>query len=585
MGLRELVEVVGRRWRIIVATVVGAVVVTMLALTVVGAGQLRDERPQYVASHVLGFGLGADAISGNLTLGTIRVIARSEAVAERVIDELQLSTAPGALQSQVAIEADTTNGLLTVTATAERQSDAIQLARSYGTAVIGAVEAHTKQRLQEEGKDLAGAIVGVERGIVTTEAELDDLSGGSLEAVLAEARLQALTNRYQRLQEELVTVTGDLGLSPLHTVDLPSQATPASADDSPLPIPASGAMRVGIGVLLGLILGLGVAVGVDRLDTRIRTRDDAEDAYGLPVVAEIHHDRWWARDRSEYPVPRDRTGPVAEAYSRVRLALMHMPRWLLAPKAPARQSRSTLRSRLEDELLDAEALATPTTDTGLVLVTSSLAGEGRTTVTANLATSFAEVGAAVAAVDCDSRRPGLATALGAAHLASTSTGREAGGWLCTGVPATGTQLVSPPPDMTQRERAVTAHLGIGVAQDRADLVIVDTGPLLTSNDAAALIAQAEAVILVVRTGMSSRQDAERTRELLANLHAPVAGIVFLDVRRRLLTSLVGRQPARPRLPIPLATDKRFSGNGAPHGAQDGSRPRAATPSGSSGKKR
>lgn len=581
MGLQELVEVIGRRWRIIVATVVGAVVVTMLALTVGGAGQPRDERPQYVASHVLGLAPGTDAGARSLSLGTIQVIARSETAALHVIEELDLATVPASLVSRVTIEADTTNALLTLTVTADREQEAIQLARAYGSAVIATVEAHARARLEEQGQELARAIVSVEQAIATTEEDLDRLDDGTLEAVLAEARLQALTNRYQRLQEGLVTATGDLGVSPLYTVDLPREARLQSGDESPLPVPATRATRLAIGALLGLVLGIGVALGIDRLDTRIRTREDVEDAYGLPVVAEIRHDRWWASDRSEYPVPRDRTGPVAEAYSRVRLALMHMPRWLLTPKPPTRQPRSTSRARVEDPTSSAEALASPTTGTGLVLVTSALTAEGRTTVTANLATSFAEVGAVVTAVDCDSRHPGLGTALGAARVAS-SMDRQTGGWLCTAVPANGIQLVAPPPDMTQRERAVSAHIGIRIAQERADVVVVDTGPLLTSNDAAALIGQAEAVILVVRTGMSSHQDAERTRELLANLHAPVAGIVFLDVRRRFLRSLFPKQsePSRPVLPLGTGfTANRGDGDRDTHAPRATASDRATAASG------
>ncbi len=171
----------------------------------------------------------------------------------------------------------------------------------------------------------------------------------------------------------------------------------------------------------------------------------------------------------------------------------------------------------------------------MILVTSPAPGDGKTTTVANLAATMAEAGRRVLVLGCDFRRPEIHTYFGV----STSPGIAD---VLTGfgdqrledvVRATGIPGISIAPSGSKlRSFGDVAAAGrdlVEQARSLADIVIIDTAPLLATNDASELIPACDAVVVVARMGKTTSDGARRTRFLLERLGAPVAGVVVVGV--------------------------------------------------------
>ena len=149
-------------------------------------------------------------------------------------------------------------------------------------------------------------------------------------------------------------------------------ARPAPVPKAPFsPLPQRDGL---LAAALGLVLGIGIALLLDVLDQSIRTKDDLTRATApLPVLALIPAVRtWYRRDDPFVASVADPTSPAAESYRSLRTSVQ-----LLGLSSPVR----------------------------VLQVTSPSTTEGKTTTVANLAVAMADAGAAVAALDCDLRRP------------------------------------------------------------------------------------------------------------------------------------------------------------------------------------
>ena len=168
-----------------------------------------------------------------------------------------------------------------------------------------------------------------------------------------------------------------------------------------------------------------------------------------------------------------------------------------------------------------------------LLVTSAGPQEGKSLVSACLATSLAQLGLRVALVDANLRTPSLHTALGVSQepgLADYLSGTE-GPPLQENCGTDGLNLLAAgsvpenAPELLASQRM--ADLIADLAAD-SDHVILDTPPLLTAADAAAMARYVDGVLLVVRANQSRRDQIQRAKAMLAQINAHVLGVVFND---------------------------------------------------------
>lgn len=199
------------------------------------------------------------------------------------------------------------------------------------------------------------------------------------------------------------------------------------------------------------------------------------------------------------------------------------------PRSPAAEAFRTLRTNLQFKSLDNPVRT--------ILITSSAADEGKSTVAANLAVCLAQTGAAVVAVDCDLRNPSLHELFGLPNergltslmLTPDLTVRdvlqrsEAGGLdvLTSGpLPPDPQELLG-----SQRMEAIVREL-----RDKADYVVFDTPPVLSVADAAVLAMRVDGTMLVLRAGSARRDAAKRAKRQLEELSARFLGVVLNNVK-------------------------------------------------------
>jgi tyrosine-protein kinase Etk/Wzc len=281
-----------------------------------------------------------------------------------------------------------------------------------------------------------------------------------------------------------------------------------------------------LGAVLGLMLGFTAAFGRDMFDTTIRSTADAEQASrGLVVLGTIPRiTRQEGSSRRWIALPgRKVVGVPAPAGDEPLVTRSD-------PYGAASEAYRALRTSI--------TFGSPDAVPRVLVMTSALAGEGKSTNAANLAVTLAQQGTRVLLVDGDLRRGKLHELLGArqapglAHLlVGTTTLDEAvqkvdaGGsgaplhFLGSGLyPTNPAELIS-----SARMREVVAEL-----RSRFDMVIMDAPPMNLVTDAALLGLLADSTVMVARNGITERASLEHATTQLRNLRVPVGGVVLND---------------------------------------------------------
>lgn len=280
---------------------------------------------------------------------------------------------------------------------------------------------------------------------------------------------------------------------------------------------ASRSVRTLLGGVAGLVAGVAVVLLMDRFDRRLRRREDVEAATGLTVVAEIPPLKRTEQRGLEVVAHTQPRSRAAEAYRVVRGAVMF--------RLTVGGGEAPGAGRGEDR----EAI--------VLMVTSASPTEGKTTTVANLAAVLAEGGLSVMVINCDFRRPRVKQYL--IHR-EAEAGAEA---MEVDVPGLGAVVVSDTeidkvrlvtgigegdPDINPLQVVAAQRKVIEMARPRFDVILLDTAPFLTTNDASELLAHTDQVLLVVRGGKTKVDSARRTGEILERFAAPVLGVVLND---------------------------------------------------------
>jgi Mrp family chromosome partitioning ATPase/capsular polysaccharide biosynthesis protein len=265
------------------------------------------------------------------------------------------------------------------------------------------------------------------------------------------------------------------------------------------------------GALIGLLVGIGLAIMLERLNRRIRTHEDAEEAYGLPVLAEVPRMR--RKDQAGIVAAHAPLSRAAEAFRAVRSSLLFARATMVDEHTGAGVHRDG----------DTNIFEPDHDEPFVVMITSAAPAEGKSTTTANLATVFAESGSSVLVVNCDFRRPSIHTLFGV-----DDEPRRVLETQIEGVKVVTNVLTDPganPSQVVAAQRQVVA-----AARGRFDVILLDTAPLLTANDAVELVGSADIVLLVARSEETLYDNARRAAELLQRLDVPLAGVVLSAVK-------------------------------------------------------
>jgi non-specific protein-tyrosine kinase len=274
-------------------------------------------------------------------------------------------------------------------------------------------------------------------------------------------------------------------------LNVTNQATAPSTPTTPKPV-----LNLALGVIVGLLVGFALAVARELLDNRVKDTEALAKIAGAPVMGTIVEDA------------RTQRHPIAT-------------------RAGARNLRAENFRKLRANLQFANVDRHPR----IIAVTSSIPGEGKTTVAINLASTLAEAGFTACLVDADLRRPTVGTALGlpsSVGLTSVLIHRIS---LSEAMQQAGSNLyvlTSGPTSPNPSEVLASSYVRDVVRSllDRVDYVVIDTAPLLPVADGAEVAALADGTLLVARYAETTDAQVKRATEHLRRVDAALVGMVL-----------------------------------------------------------
>ena len=322
----------------------------------------------------------------------------------------------------------------------------------------------------------------------------------------AETNRQLYQDLLQKLKE--AGVSAGLRSSNIRVVDIARTPT--------VPITPNVQRNLVFGLFLGLSLGIGLALVLESFDTTVRNMDELNEISTLPALGTIPLEltnSYASRKRlMTKSLDIEKTGlPALVTYER--------------PKSEAAEAYRALRT----SILLSSFGAPPK----VILVTSAMPQEGKTTISANSALVLAQRGSRVLLVDADLRRPGIEKLFGIRPHGGLST-------LISGankvedvvlplpeVPNLWILAAGPiPPQPAELLGSTVMKDHIAHWRNEFDHVIIDTPPCLSVTDAVLLSPEADRVILVARAGQTTKPALRRACDLLLQVNARVMGIVL-----------------------------------------------------------
>ena len=285
-------------------------------------------------------------------------------------------------------------------------------------------------------------------------------------------------------------------------IQTPDARVISNAEVSTVPSFPRKGLAIGIAVPAGLILGLILAFALERLDSGFRTTSQIESLLGFPVLATVPEIKGLGAS-GDFAADRVVDKPMSQFAEAVRGLQLGLT--LSNVDAPPK----------------------------VVIVTSSVPSEGKTTLAVSLARIAARSGLKTVIVDCDLRRPSVAKSFSGVTaefgLVEALSGLQSLD-RCFVKDSKSDTLILPclktpasPADLLNSQAMVQLVLTL---RKTFDLVVIDSAPMLPVNDTKLITRLADAVVFVIRWEKTPREASVNGLRALADAHAPVAGIAL-----------------------------------------------------------
>ena len=458
-----------------------------------------------------------DIQTGGLLMQTYAELATTRPVLQTVIDELGLSLTPEQLDKHLTIRPTTETQFLTIVVEDGDPEQAKNVANSLADELVSlsptgddeseSGAAVVRPKMHKQTAKIEESIAVIEAEILELETELQTTEDTARRSVLD----NQLAQERQRLSDDNATLAllyDSLQQAITNQVQIKESAVTAYA------LPSQVQLSVLLGAMAGLIISIVIALTFEYFDDfTVKSTEHIEGLTGLPTLAGIGD----IKDKDKLVTITDPRSPAAEAFR-------------------------VLRTSIQFSSFDAPNHS--------ILVTSSIPGEGRSTIAANLAVVMAQAGHNVLLIDADLRRPSqqwlfdLPNSLGLTSLLldyqANKDDEETEELVHNIVQVTrekGLQLLTSgpiPPNPSELLGSAKMKMLLSKLSGQYDFVILDSPAVLLATDAAVLSVHADATLLVAWAGKSRKvhlqQAAEKLHEVNANLLGGVLnGLAAQDV--------------------------------------------------------
>jgi len=383
----------------------------------------------------------------------------------------------------------------------ERHPRMIQLNQELAGArgKIASEHAHIVQAVKNEYRMAQNQEASLKKALEEQKTDTQDLGDRTVEYKVLLRDVETNRALYENMLKSLKTTTA--------TENLPSTNIriiyPASVPEKPAK--PRKALNLLLSLVVGSFMALGLVFGLEYVDTSIKNPEDVKKWLDIPNLAMIPHlETQEAQDKGQIPglVVHHGGNPLAaEAYRALRTSIV----FSAAGKAPE-----------------------------VILVTSSLPGEGKSLTSINLAAAMAKAGKDVLLIDADMRRPSLHKLFQVEQepgLSNYLVG-EVNDIPCVPTIVPNLFLLSCgkiPPNPSELLGSARMEELLAKAQERFAQIIIDSPPIISVTDATILSTKSEAVLLVIRAEEVPRKAAKKAKDQLLGVNSNLLGSVLNDI--------------------------------------------------------
>jgi len=314
-----------------------------------------------------------------------------------------------------------------------------------------------------------------------------------------QTRMKTRLTASQELYAALLEYLSEVGVAEAMTLSDIRLVEPAVVPDIEEPESPEKVLIGIMGIFLGLMFGFGLAFLVDYLDDTIKTPEEAKE-HGLSLLGIV-------------PKFKKKDNPI----------ISHKD-----PKDPICESYRSIRNSLKFASLDKPLKR--------LLITSSSENEGKSTTAGNLAVSFAAEGKKVLLMDTDLRRPTIHELFGVSNLIGITTilAEEAKpGEAIKETDIEGLSMLTSgpvPPDPGLMIESTKMKELIKNLAEQYDIIILDSPPILLTNDAVMIAGYVDGSIMIMESGKTSMRAFSQARELLKQANIEPIGVILNKVR-------------------------------------------------------
>lgn len=428
---------------------------------------------------------------------TYAQLMTKEPVLEGVLDRLGLEMEMRKLKQVIDVQPVRDTTLIEVHVDDPDPQQAARLANALVAEFAEQNQAMQSSRYAASKQSLQAQLTDLDAQISANNQALKDL-GDAPDRQAERDRLQANQAQYRQTYAYLLQSFEQVRLAEVQSTSSVIQAEPATP---PLrPIRPRTLLNTLLASVVGLILATGVVLLIETMDDTIKTPEEVTRVLGLPVLGLI------ARHATEDG------RPVSAA----------------EPRSPVSEAFRSLRTNIQFASVDRPLAC--------LLVTSPSPTEGKSTVAANLGIVMAQNGRQVAVIDADLRRPRIHTVLGLPNRNGIS-----GLFVQKQIKLNGTLQKTSidnltaltagdiPPNPAELLGSEKMFEIVAQVRTQADLVILDSPPILAVTDSVVLAPRVDGVLLVLKPDVTQMAAARQAVEQLRRAGANLLGVVLNDV--------------------------------------------------------